>query len=73
MFSYVFSKQSLFCIKEIRLFLSMDEEYYGNVGEWEGQDGNTVTDTKTMQLYSDLLSTILKSGVALLFIHPYKK
>uniref|UniRef100_A0A8C2B3X8 Negative elongation factor complex member C/D n=1 Tax=Cyprinus carpio TaxID=7962 RepID=A0A8C2B3X8_CYPCA len=28
-------------IKEIRLFLSMDEEYYGNVGEWEGQDGNT--------------------------------
>ncbi len=34
----------------------MDEEYYGNVGEWEAQDGNMVvywnhpTDTKTMKL-----------------------
>lgn len=55
-FSYVFCKQSLFWIKEIRLFLAMDEEYYGNVGEWEAQDGNMVvywnhpTDTKTMKL-----------------------
>uniref|UniRef100_A0A9R1SII0 Negative elongation factor complex member C/D n=2 Tax=Cyprinus carpio TaxID=7962 RepID=A0A9R1SII0_CYPCA len=27
-------------IKEIRLVLTMDEEYYSSVGEWEGQDGH---------------------------------
>uniref|UniRef100_A0A673LHR5 Negative elongation factor C/D-like n=1 Tax=Sinocyclocheilus rhinocerous TaxID=307959 RepID=A0A673LHR5_9TELE len=27
-------------IKEIRLSLAMNEEYYGNIGEWEGHDGN---------------------------------
>uniref|UniRef100_A0A673LPQ7 Negative elongation factor C/D-like n=1 Tax=Sinocyclocheilus rhinocerous TaxID=307959 RepID=A0A673LPQ7_9TELE len=40
----VFCKQSRFWIKEIRLSLAMNEEYYGNIGEWEGHDGNMVED-----------------------------